>query len=1049
MKNNNTEELAFEDELIEYLQHVGASRQWKYEEGIKTTNQLWANFRKILEQNNQDKLDGKPLSDTEFSQVKKQIESLDNPYKAGIFLYGVGGKSQVSVERDEDGKSVILTVFDQDQIGGGNTVYQMVNQIQRDPVISGKKPRRFDVTLLINGLPIIQIEEKRDSISTDKAFNQMKQYLSERQYSGIYSTLQIIIGMTRNEIRYMALPNDADHFNTDFAFEWQDEKTNRPIHDWQVFASKVLSIPMAHQLATNYMILDGTPYHQMIKVMRPYQVYATRRVMDKIKAHDFEVNDQRLGYIWHTTGSGKTISSFKAAWLASRQPNVDKVVFLVDRIALTNQTVAEYKAYDPENDTESSGGVVKETANVSDLSRKLKKKGNSVIVTSTQKMATLVRRREYTDQQHVVFIVDEAHRSTSGDMIKDIKKAFPHSAWIGYTGTPVFDDETMNGTKRKNAAKITTTRDIFGDPLHIYTIREAIADRNVLGFKVDFQTTLPKDSLENEYLPKYFKKINPTWTDEHIKERIRNLTPSDMDDLIQPSVYDNNQEHVRLVVTDIFKYWSNRSNKGLYSAILTTHVGGGKASTPMAMMYYDEFQRQNKLRPADQRLKVAITFSQDTSNGENQYENNQGLSRAIKNYNAEFGTGFDDTTVKEYTEDVVNRLARNLGDDAINLDLVIVVDQLLTGFNAPMLNTLYVDRTLKGANLIQAYSRTNRVQDMEKKPFGRIVNYRWPQHAEDLMNKALTLYANRQSATVQGELIDRPDGIVEKSYAELVDELAGVVKQIKNLTDNFDDVPKSENAQVELWHSMHRYNHLMVKIKQDDNYDEKHPEKLFGQVNMNAQDETALTGRIATKLNKLINQQRGESDDEMPMPTLRMEHVNDVRVNYDYIEELLAQLANQLHDGDEAGAQKTHEQLQSYTNLIEDEKYAAQLVAFIKALFDRAVQGGTYPLQGKDAGKLLRSYAKGSESNDIEQFMQKWGLMNLNKDKITHLIQQHTLEHDDLDTKNELGDILNEAQKSYQTTAHDQEVRNLKRMKYRTHLRQAFNDFADTMKRKY
>ena len=482
---------------------------------------------------------------------------------------------------------------------------------------------------------------------------------------------------------------------------------------------------------------------------------------------------------------------------------------------------------------------------------------------------------------------------------------------------------------------------------------------------------------------------------------------------------------------------------------MTTHVGGGKASTPMAMMYYDEFQRQNKLRPADQRLKVAITFSQDTSNGENQYENNQGLSRAIKNYNAEFGTGFDDTTVKEYTEDVVNRLARNLGDDAINLDLVIVVDQLLTGFNAPMLNTLYVDRTLKGANLIQAYSRTNRVQDMEKKPFGRIVNYRWPQHAEDLMNKALTLYANRQSAAVQGEFIDRPDGIVEKPYVELVDELAEVVKQIKNLTDNFDDVPKSENAQVELWHSMHRYNHLMVKIKQDDNYDEKHPEKLFGQVNMNAQDETALTGRIATKLNKLINQRRGESDDEMPMPTLRMEHVNDVRVNYDYIEELLAQLANQLHDGDEAGAQKTHEQLQSYTNLIEDEKYAAQLVAFIKALFDRAVQGGTYPLQGKDAGKLLRSYAKGSESNDIEQFMQKWGLMNLNKDKITHLIQQHTLEHDDLDTKNELGDILNEAQKLYQTTAHDQEVRNLKRMKYRTHLRQAFNDFADTMKRKY
>lgn len=1055
MKSNNSAELAFEDELIEYLQHVGNTKQWKYAADIKTTSQLWANFKKILEQNNQDKLDGKSLSDTEFNQVKQQIEGLNNPYKAGMFLYGVGGKSQVAVSRDEDGKQIILTVFDQDQIGGGDTVYQIVNQIQRDPVISGKKSRRFDVTLLINGLPIIQIEEKRDSISTDKAFNQMRQYLDERQYSGIYSTLQIIVGMTPNEIRYMALPNDADHFNTDFAFEWQDEKTNRPIHDWRLFASKVLSIPMAHQLATNYMILDGTPHHQMIKVMRSYQVYATRRVMDKIRSHDFEAGDQRLGYVWHTTGSGKTISSFKAAWLASRQPNVDKVVFLVDRVALTNQTVAEYQAYDPDNDPErTGGGVVMDTANVFDLSRKLKKKKDrSVIVTSTQKMATLVRRHKYTDQQHIVFIVDEAHRSTSGDMIKDIKKAFPHSAWVGYTGTPVFDEETVNKPKRKDAAKVITTRDIFGDPLHIYTIREAIADRNVLGFKVDFQTTLPKETLENEYLPKFFKKLNPSWTDEQIKERIKNLTPADMDDLIQPSVYDNNKEHVRLVVEDIYKYWPNRSNHGLYSAMLTTHVGGGKASTPMAMMYFDEFQRQNKLRPADQHLKVAITFSQDTTNGDNQLENNRGLSRAIEAYNAEFGTNFGADTVKEYTEDVTNRLARNLGDDAVNLDLVIVVDQLLTGFNAPMLNTLYVDRTLKGANLIQAYSRTNRVQDMDQKPFGRIVNYRWPQHSEDLMNKALTVYANRQSAAVQGELLDKPAGIVEPSYEELVDELKDNVKKIKELTGNFDDVPKSESAQVELWHQMHEYNHLMVKIKQDDKYDEKHPEKLLAKVSMTKQNETALTGRIANKLNRLISGRGNDNDDDMPIPSLKMQHVNDVRVNYDYIEELLAQLANQLHRGDEAGAKKTHEQLQSYTNAIEDEKYAAQLLAFIKALFDRAVQGGVYPLQGKDAGKLMRSFAKGSESNEIERFMQKWGLMDLtdgnNRKNIARLIQQHTLEHDDLDTQGELTDIIKEAQNSYKTAAHDKDVKNLRKVQYRNHLRQAFNDFADLMKRKY
>ena len=245
----------------------------------------------------------------------------------------------------------------------------------------------------------------------------------------------------------------------------------------------------------------------------------------------------------------------------------------------------------------------------------------------------------------------------------------------------------------------------------------------------------------------------------------------------------------------------------------------------------------------------------------------------------------------------------------------------------------------------------------------------------------------------------------------------------------------------------------MVKIKQDDKYDEKHPEKLLAKVSMTKQNETALTGRIANKLNRLISGRGNDNDDDMPIPSLKMQHVNDVRVNYDYIEELLAQLANQLHSGDEAGAKKTHEQLQSYTNAIEDEKYAAQLLAFIKALFDRAVQGGVYPLQGKDAGKLMQSFAKGSESNEIERFMQKWGLLDLtdgnNRKNIARLIQQHTLEHDDLDTQGELTNIIKEAQNSYKTTAHDKDVKNLRKVQYRNHLRQAFNDFADLMKRKY
>src|SRR5699024_5209862 len=284
------------------------------------------------------------------------ISNLKTPYEAGQFLYGLNGVSQVEVDLDS-GKHVYLTVFDQSQIGAGNTRYQVVNQIERPAVIPGLDKRRFDTTLLINGLPIIQIEEKADYHDSDEALNQMHRYIHEQQYGDIFSTLQILVAMTPHDIRYMARTTD-EAFNKTFAFQWQRKKDNSPVYDWQEFTSSMLSIPMAHQMATNYIILDGTPKRQMIKVMRPYQVYAASSIIDKVRQHNFDIDPQGIGYVWHATGSGKTISSFKAAWLASRLPNVDKVVFLVDRVALTNQTVDEYSAYDPEKAENGSGGVV-------------------------------------------------------------------------------------------------------------------------------------------------------------------------------------------------------------------------------------------------------------------------------------------------------------------------------------------------------------------------------------------------------------------------------------------------------------------------------------------------------------------------------------------------------------------------------------------------------------------------------------------------------------------------------------------------------------------
>lgn len=339
-------------------------------------------------------------------------------------------------------------------------------------------------------------------------------------------------------------------------------------------------------------------------------------------------------------------------------------------------------------------------------------------------MNRLVTRKNFkAPDRHFVFIVDEAHRSTGGQGFEQIQKAFKKSAWIGYTGTPMFD-----GTNDRY-----TTKEIFGPLLHAYTIREAIADKNVLGFKVDFMTTITEEAMRKQYLPQFFRNEHPDWSEEEIKERINNMSEYDMDDNLSKSFYDNNYDHVHAVVENIMRGWKNRSVNGKYNAILTTRVGGG-SSIPMAMMYFREFLRANEEEPYGVKLNVAVTFSQDTSNGDTMLTTNKELDYAIDRYNEQFGTHFDSSSVDEYMEDLASRLKKT-NREGKTLDLVIVVDQLLTGFDAPQLNTLYVDRTLKDAALVQAYSRTNRLDDPNDKPYGHVVNFRWPKENEKLMKK--------------------------------------------------------------------------------------------------------------------------------------------------------------------------------------------------------------------------------------------------------------------------------------------------------------------------
>ncbi|WP_050638144.1 type I restriction endonuclease subunit R [Candidatus Stoquefichus sp. SB1] len=1010
-------ELEFESEVIDYLTKIGGVKQWEYKKNIKTTEQLWNNFKLILEQNNQMRLDY-PLSVTEFAQVKKIISSIDTPYHAGQFLYGVNGVSEIEIDLD-NGKHVFLTVFDQAQVGGGNTVYQIVNQIFRPKILDGKKDCRFDITLLINGLPIIQIELKKALHSTTESFNQMEQYIAEKQYSGIFSTLQILVAMTPYDIRYMANTKLED-FNRAFAFNWQNEEDAHPVRSWKTFADNVLSIPMAHDLATRYMVLDGTKNKESIKVMRPYQVYATKRVLDKVRQFDFQYDDGRLGYVWHTTGSGKTITSFKTAWLASRLSNVDKVVFLVDRIALTRQTAYAYQAYDPVAGFEGNSGVVSDTANISDLHRKLiRKSDKNIIVTSIQKMSRYVGKNSFKPlSERILFIVDEAHRST-GDgtdnegMLESIRNAIPNSAWVGYTGTPKFP----------------ATREIFGDILHAYTIKEAIADKNVLGFNVEFKETI---------------------------EAPETSTEDDIDDTIRGSVYDFSPEHVKLVAKDIFDNWKERSNNKKYNALFTVHVGGNKASTPRAMEYFDEFAVLNAKRPIEEQLKVAVSFSTDTSNSDHQLKTNQNLHRAIIAYNELFGTKFDMKTVKQYTDDLIRRLNKTV-DDGNYLDLVIVVDQLLTGFDAPELNTLYIDRTLKGGNLIQAYSRTNRIHHSDDKPFGNIVNYRWPQQNEYEMNKAFAVYSNRASADEQLTLeelkVDNEKfGIISKSFSKVQSEIQEVIQKLSTLTDEFVQLPPSEKAQDEVYENLKEYNRLLSQLKQytqDDDgnpvsaYD--NPEEFYNLLGITEEQEVMLTTVIAGEL----KERRAKREDiDISQINLSMIHIHEVTINYDYLVDLIAKMADEVHDNNMKQAKNTREEIHIEIAKSDNEKEKSKIRNFVSQIYSKEFVFDDYPAP-RNVEKM--NQAMDRARNDtvrqlITSFIRTWGLDNSIKPKeLEKLIGKHRFGQEDLDKQGELTAIMNDARNDYEEIA-AKNIAKLSWVKYRIELRKAFYAMADQIK---
>ena len=782
-------EADFENALIALL----TTKSWEKEVLRHPTEEdLIANWQVHLNKTNQhiDKLDV-PLIRSEMNQILEQVQALKTPYALNGFING----KTVAIKRENEeschfGKEVSLDIFDREEISAGKSRYQIAQQPHFTPRSDLYPKQRGDLMLLINGMPMFHIELKRSGVPISQATNQIERYHKAGAFSGIFSLVQVFVAMTPEECRYFA--NTSGQLNPAFYFRWADFN-NVYMNDWDKVATHFLSIPMAHQFIGDYTIADAKD--EQLKVLRSYQYYAVNKIADTVAKTDWTAGNQRGGYIWHTTGSGKTVSSFKAAQLISRRKDADKVIFLLDRIELSDQSLFEYKNFaDRKND-------VQETENTAILLGKLKSKQDCdrLIVTSIQKMSNIKAEEgvneadiEQISGKRLVFIIDEAHRTTFGDMLLTIKHTFPNALFFGFTGTPI---------EEENAKKHSTTATIFGNELHRYSIADGIRDENVLGFH-PFHIRTFKDSdlrcvvalQEAKAVDKnevFAKDENGAFVNEEKKKIFNHF----MNDVPMAGKYDENgkyqkgiedyvpnvqyqtSEHVNAVIDDMLENWQRLSQGKKYHAIFAT------SSIPEAVNYYRLIKARNS------GLKLTALFDPNILNDGQGSDKEEWIAEILADYNTQFDTSFGYASYAKFKTDLSDRLSHINAYKRIKpdeqLDLLIVVDQMLTGFNSEWLNTLYLDKILDYANLIQAFSRTNRLYDKTDKPFGLIRYYRKPHTMQRNIERAVKLYSGDRP---MGLFVDNLDKVIDKMnvcFADIADifKRAGVADFATNPDD--------------------------------------------------------------------------------------------------------------------------------------------------------------------------------------------------------------------------------------------------------------------------
>lgn len=594
-------EKIIEKKLIEQL--IYGESQWTYREDLKTEDDLWKNFKYILEQNNKDRLNGEALSDAEFEQVKNQLQ-FSSFYKAGEWLVGENGKVMVHVQRDTE--RLHLVVMNHEHIAGGSSVYEVINQYSAlksdDEESIAERDRRFDVTLMINGLPMIHIELKNRQHSYMDAFWQIKKYISEGKFTGIFSAVQMFVVSNGVDTKYFAAAGDTE-LNPKFMSGWVDTENN-PVSDYIDFAKSVLRIPQAHEMIARYTVLDEDA--KRLILLRPYQIHAIESIREASRTG-------KSGYVWHTTGSGKTLTSYKATRnLLMDIPAIDKAIFLIDRKDLDAQTTMAFQAY-ANNDLVD----VDETDNVNDLKKKLKSSDRQVIVTTIQKMQILISKRlqegttEYSKIKNlkIAFVVDECHRAVTPKTKRELEKFFGRSLWYGFTGTPRFAENPY--PQMGDLAR--TTEELYGKRLHKYTIQNAIHDNAVLGFQVEHNGA---KNLEDE---------------------------------TNASVYDNETHMLKvldIILNKSFYKLGFQNGKGkTYEGLLTT------SSIQLAQKYYELLCKVKSGETSlviDEKIKqvlpdfpkFAITYSV-TENEEGSHVNQEKMQKSLNDYNEMFGTKYE------------------------------------------------------------------------------------------------------------------------------------------------------------------------------------------------------------------------------------------------------------------------------------------------------------------------------------------------------------------------------------------------------------------------